>query len=77
VRPELLTPDGEEITPQILRDMLALIGEAATMPSTERIKRWSPLERAVVYDWAAREHLRASDCPVRRRPRPALLGGER
>ena len=71
MRPELITPDGEEITPQIMRDMLALVGENV---STEDIRKWAPLERAVVYDWASRVHLRASDCIVRARPRPSLLG---
>ena len=71
MRPELITPEGEEITPQMMRDMLALVGEEV---SAERVGQWAPLERAVVYDWAYREYLRASDCLVRRRLRPSLLG---
>lgn len=69
MRPVLLGPAGE-ILPATLRDMLALVGEDVAV---ERIEKWAPLERAVVYDWAAREHLHASDNPVRRRPRPSLL----
>lgn len=71
MRPELLTPK-DEIIPATLRDMLALVGcKGAT---TEQIEKWAPLEQAVVYDWAAREYLHASDNPVRRRPRPSLIG---
>lgn len=72
MRPELLTP-AVEITPVIIRDMLALVGHKGV--TIERIEQWAPLEQAVVYDWAAREYLHASDNPVRRRPRPSLLGG--
>jgi hypothetical protein len=68
MRPELLTP--RNITPEIMHDMLTVIGEDV---STERIAHWAPLERAVVYDWAVREHLHASDNLVRRRPRPSLV----
>jgi hypothetical protein len=69
MRPELLTPAGD-IMPETLRDMLALVGENV---SAKRIEKWAPLEMAVVYDWAVREHLHASDNNVRRRQRPSLL----
>jgi hypothetical protein len=68
MRPELLTP--RKVTTKIMHDMLTVIGEDV---STERIERWAPLEAAVVYDWACREYLRASDNSVRARPRPFLM----
>jgi hypothetical protein len=36
-------------------------------------ERWTDLERLIVYDYAIRAHLSASDNPVRVRPRPRLL----
>ena len=72
MRPELLTP--EELDEEVLCAALGLVGESVTY---EAIGRWAPLERAIAYDWAMREHLSASDNPTRRRPRPAGLLGEK
>jgi len=67
VRPELFA-DGP-ISTALLGDILSLVCENLP-PGADR---WTELERALVADWAAREHLRASDNLVRRRPRPSLL----
>jgi hypothetical protein len=69
MRPELLHPQGE-LTPCVLLDMLSLIG--LTLPPGQA-ERWNPLERAVMFDWAAREHLFAADARIMRRVRPSLL----
>jgi hypothetical protein len=64
-------PDGE-LTAEIVADVLSLIGErAALYPSA--IAEWTRLELLLAYDWAIREHLAASDNPVRRRDRPRFL----
>jgi hypothetical protein len=68
-RIEFYAPAGE-ITAQLLHDFLLLTGPA---PSPEKLARLSRLERLLAYDWAAREHLRAADHPVRQRPRPSFL----
>ena len=54
--------------------MLGLVGP---VPDQEVIAGWSGPARAVVYDWAIREHLIAADNEdVEHRPRPAgLLSG--
>jgi hypothetical protein len=62
-------PDGG-YTPEIVFDVLDLV--STSMPR-EVINRWTRLELMVAYDWAMREHLHASDCPVRRRERPWFL----
>jgi hypothetical protein len=68
-RPTFYVPGGE-LTPELLRNVLSLV--SVTVP-LERIERWVPFERLLAYDWAIREHLRASDNPVHSRPRPSLL----
>lgn len=69
MRPELLA--SLDMKPEVLRDLLSMVGEDVSL---ETIAPWAPLERCLVADWAAREHLSASDSLVRRRPRPSLLG---
>ncbi len=59
------------LTADLLVDMLGLVSLAAPI---EVVQEWTEFERLLAYDWAAREHLRASDNIVRRRPRPWLLG---
>jgi hypothetical protein len=62
-------PRGK-LTPELIRDVLMLISLDVDL---DTIKTWTPNELLMVYDWAMREHARASDNIVRRRPRPALL----
>lgn len=64
-----LQPDGG-CTPGVVADVLDLV--STSMPR-EVINRWTRLELIVAYDWAMREHLHASDCPVRRREMPSFL----
>ena len=71
MRPELITTSPRAATTAVLRELLLLVGEDVPL---ERMLPWAPLERAVVEDWARREHLHASDNLIRRRPRPSLLG---
>jgi hypothetical protein len=64
-----------DLTPKVISDVLLMMGEHVE-PS--RIETWAEMERVVVYDWAIREHLTASDNIVARRERPAgLLGPAR
>lgn len=63
-----------DLTPTIVRDMVGLVGYDIPVA---RIEGWTELEQLMVYDWAAREHLRAGESlsVVRRRPRPSLVSG--
>lgn len=66
----VLEPSGE-LTPQMIRDMLGLAG----LDVAERIiDAWTPNERALAYDYAMRQHMRASDdYSVRPRDMPWFL----
>ncbi len=69
MRPELLVPEGE-ITDELLSAVLSLV----SVTVQERfLADWTELERVLAYDWAMREHLAASDCRLKRRPRPWLV----
>ena len=70
MRPELLISCSGEVPVGALTDVLLLVG--VTVP-LERIEPWTPLERALAYDWAIRVHLRASDNQVRERPKPSFV----
>jgi len=59
--------------PDDLYDILGLVTEHP--PTVESLATLTRDEREELRDWAAREHLRASDNPVRRKPRPAWLDG--
>jgi hypothetical protein len=61
------------ISAYAVHDVLALVLPGRAMPSLTEIERWTSIEMLLVYDWAMREHLRASDALVRRRERPRLL----
>lgn len=63
--------DGEEITPQVLSDMLLLVSDTPVPP--EVIATWTADEREVAGQWAAAEHLHASDNPVKRMPKPDFV----
>ena len=67
---EFLVPDGE-ITDSLLGDMLLIAG--ASVPPAAVLTSLTKFERILAYDWAAREHLRASDNVVRPRSRPSFL----
>lgn len=68
MRPELLASPEESIG--VLLDLLGLAG--VTVPR-EAAEMWTPLERCLAADWAAREHLAASDNMNRRRPKPSFV----
>lgn len=68
-RPRFLEPAGA-YTAEVVEAVLLLVNE--TVPE-KMIKAWTPTERMMVFDWAMREHLNASDSQIWRRPRPALL----
>jgi hypothetical protein len=57
--------------PDILRDMIGLVAEVR--PTVEALTTLTRDQRELLRDWAAREHLAASDNNVRRRPRPAFF----
>lgn len=69
----LLQPTAHELTPELVQDVVSLVDE--TPPSRDELQQWTEIELLLVYDWAMREHMRASDNRnVRRRPKPWLLG---
>lgn len=72
MRLSLLDPGPEPLSVQDLHDVLLVAG--ADVPAGH-IEQWTDNERALAYDWAAREHLAASDNPVKRRPVPYLIKG--
>lgn len=59
-----------KLTAELTRDMLLLV--SIGIPAAI-VEQWTPNELALAYDWAAREHLSASDNPVQRRPRPWFI----
>lgn len=67
MRVEFLVPAGE-ITDKLLADALSLVG--AVIPAVRSLTKY---ERILAYDWAMREHLRASDNLCRARPRPSFI----
>lgn len=69
MRPVLLEPRGELDGP-LLKRVLQLVSVDVTVSTAER---WTKLERLIVFDWAMREHMAASDQPVKRRERPSFL----
>lgn len=54
---------------ELIADVYGLVG--VVLPRVQ-IRPWTKLERLLAYDWAIREHLRASDSLVRRRDRPSF-----
>ena len=70
VRPEFLQPKSGPYSPGLVSSMLALV--EVTVPD-EDLKPLVPLELALLFDWASREHLAAADNLTRRRPKPHIL----
>jgi len=60
--------------PAVVRDLLLVAGDDVPL---EVISGWSSGQRTEVADWAAAEHLHASDNDVMRLRRPPVLGGGR
>lgn len=58
------------LTPQIVSDVLGLVGKRV-LP--EVVEQWTDLERLLAYDCAMRHHLRASDNVIRIRPWPHFV----
>ncbi len=54
-----------------LRDLLSLVLKGP--PSIEVMRFWTPKMREEAEEWASREHLAASDNPVKRIPKPTCL----
>jgi hypothetical protein len=69
MRPEFMEP-SVHLGAEELRDVLLVV--CVDVP-VDGIERWTEHERMLAYDWAAREHLHASDNPVRRRPMPSFI----
>ena len=59
-----------EVSASAVVTILSLVSVRAE-PDT--VKGWTQHERVLAYDWAYRIHLRASDNPVRLRPRPTFI----
>jgi hypothetical protein len=68
MRPELLSPEE----PLDTKTVLAVL-QLVEVNVNQAAAAWTPLELALAYDWAAREHLAASDSPVKRRPKPSFV----
>jgi hypothetical protein len=69
VRPDLMQPEGP-YTPGLVHNMLLLVG--VDMPP-KALEPLAPLELALAFDWAMREHLAAADNLTRRRPKPHVV----
>ena len=54
-----------------LRDLLAMVMQPP--PSVTRVMGWTAEQREHAEEWAGREHLGASDNPIRRIPKPDFL----
>lgn len=57
--------------PETLQSIIGLVTE--TPPTVASLAALTRDQREELRDWAGREHLSASDNPVRRRPRPKIL----
>lgn len=66
-----LTCDGVPDVAE-LQDAISLADDVP--PSADEIARWTDLEKAIVFDWAIRIHLRAQGRDIPRRDRPWVLG---
>lgn len=71
MRLTLKVPTGD-VTAEMVHDVLGLVVHNRTLPTESAIHAWTFHEKLLAYDWAMREHLSASDNPVRRRPRPSF-----
>ncbi len=69
MRPVLLEPQGE-LTPELLSSVLELV---TVFIEPGRVAPWTEMERLLVYDWAWRRYLGASDNTVRQREKPWLV----
>lgn len=68
---DLMEPAGD-LTPDLVADALLLL-DSSNHLSAAQLAPLTPIELQLVYDWAMREMLAASDNRVRRRPRPHAL----
>jgi hypothetical protein len=75
-RIELLEPQGE-LDAALALDAMLLVEGGYSAEYVSKVMSFlemlTKLELQVIYDWAMREHLRASDNNIRRRERPGLL----
>jgi hypothetical protein len=73
--PYAVTDSGHAVLlgtpPDTLQSILGLVTE--TPPTVEALAALTRDQREELREWAGREHLRASDNPVRRKPRPKWL----
>jgi hypothetical protein len=68
---QLMEPSIGERTPSMVSAMLAL---ASVQIDAEAMEYWTPIELALAFDWAAREHLIASDNEgIEQRPKPNFV----
>lgn len=69
MRIEFLEPQGE-LTPSLVMDVLGLVDHQV---QEAHAVNWTYLELVMAYDWAMREHLRASDSRISRRECPSFV----
>lgn len=67
-----LEGDEPAVSPQVLSDMLSLVLGGKSIPPSV-VATWTPRERETAAEWAAAEHLGASDSPVQRLEKPELV----
>lgn len=68
----VMVQDEQETPPEVLRDLIGVA--AGVMIPGPVIATWTPAERREAEEWAASEHLRASDnTGIARRPYPRLV----
>jgi hypothetical protein len=65
-----MTAEEAGASPELIADVIGLAGTA--VPAAV-IATWTEAEREQALEWAAAEHLSASDNPVRRRGQPRLV----
>lgn len=69
MRLTLWEPRGD-LDPGLVQNVLLLV--TVNVP-LDVAQRWTVNELRMAYDWAMREHLHASDNPVRRRDKPWFI----
>ncbi len=67
MRPDFLEPRGE-LNADTVFDAMNLVCQDP--PPLEVVQRWTKMELLLAYDWAMRDHLKASDNVIKRRDRP-------
>lgn len=71
MRIEFMEPH-RRLDSEVVESVLSLVIQDG-LPKKELIDKWTTNELLMAYDWAIREHLRAGDNVIRRRPKPWFI----